>query len=106
MFDAHYFRSTLQKDVDALGGDPIVEVLLLNGHAHRVRAVLDAGDGHVTLETYPAKGDLGHDRPRFGDAKGAAAPDTFRTALSYESIAAVVLDPAPTQVRPRAGFGA
>jgi hypothetical protein len=105
MFDAHYFRSTLQKDVDALGGDPVVEVLLLNGHAHRVRAVLDAGDGHVTLETYQAKGDLGHDRPRFGETKGAAA-DTYRTAVAYESIAAVVLDPAPAQVRPRAGFGA
>ena len=65
-----------------------------------------SGDaGTVTFETYLTKGDLAHERPRFGGADaGSVQGDTFRAIVAYESIAAVVLDPAPTHVRPRTGF--
>lgn len=103
MFDANYFRSHLQRDVDAAGGAPIVELLLVGGHAHRVRSVLAVEDGRVTFEAFQMKGDLAHQRPRFGQS--SAAPfETFRVVVSIESIIAVVLDPSPTHPKSRPGF--
>ena len=105
MFDENYFHTTLPRDVEATGGHPVVEIQLVSGHAHRVRAVLDVGTGYVTLETYLAKGDLVHERPRYGEPhRDGGDNDTFRTVIAYESIAAVVLDPTQTQARVRPGF--
>ena len=103
MFDESYFRTTLLHDVAATGGHPIVEVQLLSGHAHRVRSVVEVGTGTVTLETFLMKGDLAHERPRFGDPD-SATKETFRVVIAFEAIAAVILDPSPTQVRARPGF--
>jgi hypothetical protein len=103
MFDANYFRTLLQRDVEAAGGSPIVELLLVGGHTHRVRSVLAVEDGRVTFEAYHMKGDLTHQRPRFGQGT-AAAHETFRVVVSCESIVAVVLDPAPAPARSRTGF--
>lgn len=105
MFDENYFRTTLLRDVEATGGSPVVEIQLMSGHAHRVRSVVEVGAGCVTLETYLAKGDLAHERLRYGEATpDAGAQDTFRTVIAYEGIAAVILDPLPSQVRGRPGF--
>ncbi|MEP7000773.1 MAG: hypothetical protein ABI969_09855 [bacterium] len=105
MFDENYFNTALLRDVEATGGHPIVEVQLISGHAHRVRSVVDVGSGTVTLETYLTKGDLAHERPKFGEPQSGAGPqDTFRAVIAYESIAAVILDPSPSQVRARTGF--
>ena len=105
MFDESYFRTTLHRDVEAAGGQPVVEVQLISGHAHRVRSIVEVGSGMVTLETYLTKGDLAHERPRFGAPEVDAGPgDTFRTVIAYESIAAVILDPSLSQVRARPGF--
>ena len=103
MFDANYFRTLLQRDVEAAGGSPIVELLLAGGHVHRVRAVVDVQDSRVTFEAYHMKGDLTHQRPRFGQVE-AAAHETYRSVVSIESIVAVVLDPAPAPARTRTGF--
>ncbi len=108
MFDANYFKGSFTKDIAAMGADPVVEVILSNGHVHRVRALLDVGEKWITLETYQAKGDLAHHRPRFGekaDREADGGHDAFRTVISYESIAAVVFDRTPSQVRTRPGFG-
>jgi hypothetical protein len=102
MFDANYFRTVLQRDIEAAGGSPIVELLLIGGHAHRVRSILAVDDGRVTLEAYQMKGDLAHQRPRFGDA--STSHETVRVVVSCESIVAVVLDPAPSQPKSRPGF--
>jgi hypothetical protein len=103
MFDANYFRTVLPRDVEAAGGSPVVEVLLVGGHAHRVRSVLDAADGRVTFEAYQMRGELTHHRPRYGAA--VEANETFRVVVSCESIVAIVLDPAPAQTtRTRPGF--
>jgi hypothetical protein len=105
MFDQNYFQTTLIRDVEATGGHPIVEVQLISGHAHRVRSIVEVGSGTVTLETYLTKGDLAHERPRFGEPQAdAESRDTFRAVIAYEGIAAVILDPSPSQVRPRTGF--
>ena len=108
MFDANYFSTQLRRDTDAMGGDPIVEVSLLNGHTHRIRSVVDVRDGYVVLEAYHLKGDLAHQRPRFAEADTATAPTTdqsiFRVTAAYESISAVVIDPSQSQVRARPGF--
>lgn len=103
MFDAHYFQKTLPQDVKAAGGAPVVDVVLLNGHAHRVRSLLDIADGHVTIEAYIVQADLAHHRPRFGGTAGEPH-ETFRVALAYEAIAAVMLDPSTEQMRVRTGF--
>lgn len=104
MFDENYFRKTLLEDVSDAGGHPVVEVQLMSGHSHRVRSVVQVGTGTVTLETYVTKGDLAHERPRFGIAESSAEGDTFRAIIAYESIAAVILDASPSHVRARPGF--
>lgn len=102
MFDANYFRSLIARDAAATGGSPVVELQLHSGFVHRVRGVLEVGDGCVTLATYQLRGDLSHERPRFGDAETTL--DLLRVVVAYESIAAVVIDPAPAQPRARPGF--
>lgn len=106
MFDETYFTTILPRDLEAAGGFPVVEVQLVSGHAHRVRSVLETSADRVTLETYVARGDLAHERPRFGDSAGApGARETFRTVIAYQSIVAVVFDSTSTsQVRVRPGF--
>jgi hypothetical protein len=103
MFDANYFKKTLQRDVEASGGGPVVEIVLLSGHVYRARAVVETADGHVTLECYQMKGDLAHQRPRFG-GDSSAPYETFRAVVSYESVAAVILDSAEASVKSRPGF--
>jgi hypothetical protein len=103
MFDANYFRKTLQRDVDAAGGNPVVDLLLAGGHVHRIRNVVEVDEGRVTFEAYQMKGDLAHQRPRFGQPS-SAPHETFRVVVACESIVAVVLDPAPAAPRTRPGF--
>lgn len=105
MFDESYFRTALLRDVEATGGHPVVEVQLISGHAHRVRSIVEVGSGTVTLETYLTKGDLAHERQRFGEPQTGTGPgETFRAVIAYEGIAAVIFDPSPSQVRARPGF--
>jgi hypothetical protein len=80
-----------------------VEVVMLSGHAYRVRSVLDASDGRVTLEAYMVKADLAHHRPLFGGTEGEPH-ERFRVVVSYEAIASVVLDASEAQTRVRPGF--
>jgi len=103
MFDATYFRTLLQRDVEAAGGTPIVDLVLVGGHAHRVRSVLAVDEGRLTIEAYQMRGDLAHQRPRFGDA--STSYETLRVVVSCESIVAVVFDPSPMQPKRSPGFG-
>ena len=50
MFTAEYFRTRLQAEAEAMGTAYVVEVFLVNGHSHRVRAVRDTPQGYVLLE--------------------------------------------------------
>ena len=106
MVDDTYFTTTLGRDVEATGGHPIVEIQLISGHVHRVRQVIEVGTGSVTIDAYHAKGDLAHERPRFGETDAHGQRETFRAVIAYESIVAVILDPSQEQVRSRPGFAA
>jgi len=103
MFDADYFKKTLPQDVKATGGKPVVEVVMLSGHSYRLRSIVDVADGRVTLEAYLVKADLAHHRPLFGGTEGEPH-ERFRVVVSYDAIAAVVLDPSEVQTRVRPGF--
>jgi len=103
MFDADYFRKTLPQDVKATGGKPVVEVVLLSGHSYRVRSIVDAHDGRVTLEAYMVKADLAHHRPLFGGTANEPH-EIFRVVVSYDAIASVVFDPSAIQSRVQPGF--
>lgn len=103
MFDADYFRKSLPHDVKETGGKPVVEVVMLTGHSYRVRSIVAADDGRVTLEAYLVKADLAHHRPLFGGTEGEPH-ERFRVVVSYDAIAAVVLDPSEAQTRVRPGF--
>lgn len=102
MFDANYFRTVLPREIETMGGSPVVEVALVNGHVHRLRAVADASDGQVTFVVHPVRGDLSHERPRFG--AGETGSGSVRVAVAYDSIVAVLIDPAPDTVKGRPGF--
>ena len=103
MFDANYFRTMLPRDVEAAGGNPIVELLLVGGHVHRVRSVIAVDDARATFEAYQMKGDLTHQRPRFGQAPDGPN-ETFRVVVSLENIVAVVFDPSSSTPKTRPGF--
>ena len=102
MFDANYFRAVLPREIETVGGSPVVEVALVNGHVHRLRAVADVAEGHVTFVVHQLRGDLSHERPRFGTADSGSG--SVRVAVAYDSIVAVLIDPAPDTVKGRPGF--
>jgi hypothetical protein len=103
MFDASYFRTQLAKDVEAAGGTPVVEVLLLSGHSRRVRTVEQANDGYVVLEVFHLKGDQALHGAHW-QQKGNDGRETYRAAISYEAIAEVLIDRAPATAERKLGF--
>jgi hypothetical protein len=114
MFTAEYFRTQLQRDIEALGGEPVVEVYLVNGHSHRVRSVIEMPQGYVMLEVYQSKGDPLLQGTKWGAAATTGAPssaaggvqETRRVAISYESLVEVRIDPSESHARVRPGFAA
>jgi hypothetical protein len=107
MIDATYFREQLARDLQAMGNRAVVELRLLGGHVHRVRSVVDVGDGHVTVERFPARGEEGNWE---GDAwreqvMGAPAKEIERVIVPFESILDVILTPGRASSGARIGFG-
>ena len=94
MLNANFFRTVLNSDVAHAGGKAIVEVVLLSGLRHRVRAVLETEDGYVTLETYSPRASepmarAGDDELLFG---ATAEAETERVSVSYDAIAEVLVN--------------
>ena len=108
MIDADYFRSHLPQQITAGAGTPIVEVILRNGHTHRVRSVLDVATGYVLLEAFRLVGSHAS-RASHWQAELPADPSepaTFRVTVAYEGIVQVIVDTAPPSEDRRAGsFG-
>ena len=105
MFDSSYFKTQLARDVEAAGGSPIVEVLLLSGHSRRVRAVERANDGYVLLEVFHLKGDQAlHGAHWQQSGRSGEGRETYRAAVSYEAIAEVLIDQTPATVDRKLGF--
>ena len=108
MFDATYFRHGLITHADAAGAGATVEIHLINGHAHRVRSVVDVSDGYVVLEVYQRRPETSQMQAQWrGAASPAASPDEVHHAvINYESVTEVVITPAEGKTSSRIGFSA
>ena len=107
MFDSEYFRTALQADVDAAGGNAVVAMNFVNGRSYRLRSVVAVQAGVVVLEIYQGAVDgPAHRQPRWkAEAKdGETMPETHRAVVSYESIADVTVTPVKTSAAPSIGF--
>ncbi|GAC1614191.1 MAG: hypothetical protein NVS4B3_28590 [Gemmatimonadaceae bacterium] len=106
MFDSEYFRTVLQADVDALGGNAVVEVHLLSGQSYRLRSVASVHNGYVTFEGYQTRGDEPRRKPRWKEeiSEGKSPHETERTVVAYESIANVIITAVRPDHAPRIGF--
>ena len=108
MFDAAYFRKGLVTHAEASGAGATVEIHLVNGHAHRVRSVVEVGDGYVILEVYQRRPETSQMQAHwYGATSPAALPNEVHHAvITYESIAELVITPAEAKASPRIGFNA
>ena len=107
MLDSEYFRKGLQDDVDAMGGEAIVELHLTNGRCQRLRSVVAIRQGFVTLEAYRNQGaETSTAGWHEADRDGQPPHETERTVAGYEAIACVHVTPAPRKGVPKVGFGA
>lgn len=105
MFTAEYFRTRLRAEADESGTAYVVEVFLVNGHSHRVRAILDTPQGYVLLEVYQQRGEATKQPMSWdGTPEANAAHETRHVALSYDGIAEVRIDPAVPKTRTLPGF--
>jgi hypothetical protein len=106
VFDKAYFGSILTNQIKAAGNEPTVEVHLVSGQGHRVRAVIDAQDGWVVLETYQRRAELTSRQGRWVGAKETSPADgeLHHVAVSYHTISQVVITPTDAHEGPRIGF--
>jgi hypothetical protein len=108
MLDARYFRDQLPDDVTAAGEQPTVELRLLTGQVHRVRAIHVVADGYVILERYRIRSEESGwtsnsaAEQTFG---GGAAAETERAVVPFESVLDVVVASGRPSAATRIGFG-
>lgn len=109
VFDATNFRNALVARADASGAGAIVEIHLVNGHAHRVRSIVEIADGYVVLEVYQRRPEMSGMQTHWHGAAqpAAAAPNEIHHAvITYESIANLLITPAEDKASSRIGFSA
>jgi hypothetical protein len=108
VFDATYFKKGITAHVEGAGAEPNVDIHMVNGHAHRVRSVVEVSDGYVVLEIYQRRPEMsGMRSPWQGATTAAKSPNEVHTAVvSYESITQVVITPAEDKSASRIGFSA
>lgn len=107
MFDVTFFRTALPAQASAAGAAATVELHLLNGQAHRLRAIRNVTDGYVELEVYRRRVEGAGSKSHWaGEAATKSEPDETQYAMvSFESIAQVVITPAESVASARIGFG-
>ena len=96
MFDSEYFRTALQADVKAVGGDAVVAMHLVSGREHLLRSVISVHNAYVTVEAFQARADEPTHAPRWRSEASAAAgtSETERAVVAYECIEDVTIKPA------------
>ena len=107
MFDSEYFRTILQADVNAMGGNAVVDLHLLNGLTHRLHSVVAVQSGFVTLVSFQHQGeDPLLSKPRWHEERveGKSPHETQRVIVAYESIASVTVTPVRATGTSRIGF--
>ena len=108
MFDATYFRKGLVTHAGSSATGATVEVHLVNGHAHRIRSIVEVTDGYVVLEVYQRRPEMsGMQAHWHGAAPSPASPNEIHHAvITYESITELVITPAEGKASSRIGFSA
>lgn len=108
MLDARYFRDQLPRDLTTAGERAVLEVRLLGGQSHRVRAVAAIADGYVTLAHYQRRGDDAIRTAEWQDEifGGTTPHEVDHAVVPYESILDVLITPGRPTPGPRMGFGA
>jgi hypothetical protein len=106
VFDKTYFNTVLEKQIDAAGHEPTVEVHLVSGQGHRVRSIVDAADGYVVLETYQRRAELTSRQGRWIGTieKSPGEHELHHAVVSYHTISQIVITPTDVHEGPRIGF--
>jgi hypothetical protein len=107
VFDAEYFRTLLQADVDAMGGTALVTVHLMGGRTHRLRGIDAVHAGYFAAEAYQQRADGPAREPRWHESTAAGGPPlpTERAVISYESVVDVTITAARADSGAGIGFG-
>ena len=104
MFDAKYFRESLAKQVENVGGNPVVRMVLNDGQEYLVRDVVETTPGYLLVNVHPPEttGEI----VAASTSAYSMVPETgfHPAAVAYESIAHVYLSTTTAEQRPRVGF--
>lgn len=106
MLDAGYFNTQLAQDLASAGGDAVVELRLLSGQFHRLRAVQSVADGYVVVQAYQLRSDQAGRKDDWSEQTfdGTSEHDLERAIVPYESILDVVVIPARRRGKSTIGF--
>jgi hypothetical protein len=106
MLDAEYFRTQLDQDIAAVGGEAIVELRLLSRQAHRLRAVTRVAEGYVVVEAFQSRAEDGMRRDDSAEQTFGrkATGEVERATVPFESIVDVVVTPSTRPSASRIGF--
>jgi hypothetical protein len=106
MLDAEYFRTQLDQDIAAVGGEAIVELRLLSRQSHRLRAVARIAEGYVVVEAFQSRAEDGMRRDDSAEqAFGRqSSVEVERATVPFESIVDVVVTPSTRPSASRIGF--
>jgi hypothetical protein len=105
MLDAEYFRTQMDQDIAAVGGEAIVELRLLSRQSHRLRAVARIAEGYVVVEAFQSRAEDGLRRDDSAEqAFGRQSVEVERATVPFESIVDVVVTPSKRASTSRIGF--
>jgi hypothetical protein len=104
MYDSKYFLGGLKKQVEQMGGDVIVTLVLHSGGTFYVRDVVETHSGYVLLNVWhDSKG-----RPMkapSSDVFNMEVPSGYHSiSVSFESISMIDIIPTNAEERKRIGF--
>ena len=104
MYDAQYFLSGLNRQVEDEGGDAIVTMVLRSGGTLYVRDVVETHPGYVLLNVWHDRNGRPIQAPS-SDAYSQEFPDGFHAhSVSFESISQVYVMASSAAERQRIGF--
>lgn len=101
MIDKNYFVAELPKQINRLGANPVVCVLLGDGSEYFVRGIDGVTDGYVMLNVYPIASAATFHAPSHYDV---AKADSYPVTVPFELIARVQLSNSTQDQRPKVGF--
>jgi hypothetical protein len=104
MFDEIFFRQSLQSQAAAIGGNPVVRLVLRSGEEFLVRDVVETQRGVVLLNVHPPEHPAGIVAPSSSAYTQVPTSGYYPLAVSYEAISHVQLSTTTAEHRLRIGF--